>query len=100
MNRHNHKDVRKRVLRILQEVPAARESYDVLYVEFLKTIDPGLADQPFYMTMTNTQIPSYQSVERTSRHIKKEYEELRESADNKAKRDEIEQSYMMEYGRF
>lgn len=98
MDRHNHKDVRCRVQRILEDIPMARKSYDILYIEFVKDINPDLANRPFYMTMANTLIPSYQSVARASRHVKKICPWLKESEQNRGKREEIEQSYFLEYG--
>lgn len=99
MDRHNHRFVRGRVNEILERVPAARESYDILYTEFIKTIDPSLIERPFYETMTNTQIPSFQSVARASRRVKQECPWLKESIENRGKREQIEESYYMEYGR-
>jgi len=98
MDRHNHKEVQARVQRILEDVPSARESYDILYIEFVRDINPELTTRPFYMTMAYTLIPSYQSVARASRHVKKICPWLKESEANKGKREEIEQSYFLEYG--
>lgn len=99
MNRHNHKKVKEMVRTILTECRAARESYDVLYTEYLKRVNPHLVTAPFYATMNNKSIPSYQSVARASRAIKNEMPWLRETEHNKAKREEIEESYFMEYSR-
>lgn len=99
MNRHNHADIQGRVRMILETVPQARASYDILYVEFMKEVAPEMVGMPFYIAMVNTNVPSYQSVARASRHIKKECEWLRETPENKRHRDEIEQSYIEEYGK-
>lgn len=98
-NRHNHKEVKKRVLMLLEKIPATRESYDILYLEYIKSINPLAVNQPFCVTMLDRSYPSFQSVARASRAIKQEREDLRETAENAKARKAIEDSYFEEYAR-
>ena len=98
-DRHRHHEVKETVEFLLTTIPRTRESYDVLYVEYLRQIDPSVVLMPFEMVMRNTAFPSYQSIARASRAIKHEKPELRETEANAEARADIEASYECEYGR-
>ena len=99
MERHKHKDVKVIVEHLLTTIPETRESYDVLYVEYIRAIDPDAITRPFCITMTNSSFPSFQSVARASRAIKAACPWLRESDSNHEVRKDIEASYWLESGR-
>ena len=97
-DRHRHHEVKQTVEFLLTTIPSTRESYDVLYVEYLRQIDPNVVLMPFEMVMKNTAFPSYQSVARASRAIKRENPDLRETEANSEARTEIEAEYEVVYG--
>ena len=96
-NRHNHKEVQKRVQKLLEEKPATRLSYDYLYIEFIRDIDPDAVYKPFCNVMLNLTYPSYQSIARASRFIKRKCPWLKEPEENTMARQEIENGYYFEY---
>lgn len=98
-NRHNHKEVQSRVQRLLETIPATRQSYDTLYMEYIRDINPEAVDRPFRVVILDTTFPSFQSIARASRFIKHKCPWLKETEDNTEARTEIEAGYHVEYGK-
>ena len=98
-DRHRHHEVKEKVKYLLETKPQTRESYDVLYVEIIRLINPDAVYKPFYSVLTNTFYPSYQSVARASRALKREFPDLRETEENQKARQDIEAEYELHYGR-
>lgn len=70
----------KLVKQVLETVPAARSSDNVLYVEVVKTINKSLIFKPLAEVLTNTKkyaLPSPETVGRCRRKLQAEFPELR-----------------------
>ena len=98
-DRHRHKEVQNIVYHLLETIPETRQSYERLYIEYIRHIDADAVDRPFKTVITNLSYPSFQSIARASRSIKHKYPWLKETDSNTEARAEIEAGYYYEYGK-
>lgn len=73
------KNTTKLVMKILEEVPEARNCDNVLYYHVCKEVESVVLGMPFgmvLMNMKNFKLPSFKSVERSRRKLQAAYPEF------------------------
>lgn len=71
------------VQQVLEEVPAARSSNDVLYLEVFRIINQNVLGLPLDVVLTNMKeyaLPSFETIVRCRRKLQAEIPELRAGA--------------------
>ena len=90
------KNTTELVKQVLETVPAARNSDNLLFIEVVKNINVNLIFKPLAEVLTNLQeysLPSIETVGRGRRKIQAEYPELRAKKAVQDCRDEREEEF-------
>lgn len=89
------------VKRVLEEVPATRNSNDLLYVNVCNRINPAVCTYQFNLVLLHRKdfnIPPYESVMRARRKICNQFPELRGTEDIEAYR-KLNEEIVKDYAR-
>ena len=87
-------DVSKETEALLEAHPDTRDSDDVLYFRFIRSIKPDLTIHDVFMNRENFGLPPYESVRRTRQKIQEKRPELRGSKRVQQLRKEREEEYL------
>lgn len=89
------------VKQVLEDVPAARNNNDILYINVCNRYNPSVCAVPFHLVMFHRKkfnIPPFEGVARARRKVVAQYPELSGSDDVEAYR-EMNEEIMIDYAR-